>query len=786
MSSAREDEIFNAVENGTYRFALQQCQKLIKKYPKSTYYEVLNNYVLLESGKEEQSLTNSLAIMAKTPNDIKSLILLNRIFNKCHKPKEAQLVYENAAKKYPSFEILTQWFQLGCENGDYRTLQKASIALKNFQSGQRLFHLWAAFNSYLAANNDDATTIEKSLFPKLGLKIAQDLKPMKREQEVFVLVKLLQLNGQLDKIPDEIWEFTGKDKLDLELQIILLDTLDKLEDWQRLYETSILILVDYKLDDFNTWKHLIKSGLKLDKHQDVLKVISDYNNTRNSQLALVEYNLQAGNHLEESVFEYLSHLGTKNCAFLDIKNYISKIDSAKLLSWLEEQTIPEGEKGLIWTVNVLKFKAYFQRDTIFMNPDFIKENIANFNKYQPLVLKKVKTDFFPGDEFLLFIVESLLTKDFSLNNIVLSIIILENAALKDVHEFHIRLWLIQLYTLINCHTQARVHYDVLKVKQVQHDIFDHYLISRIGSILPSYDDFLKTDLQNYEKIEEETVYYTKVGFNKGAFNKLQGILEFQDKISKSALKTHVSLQGLKIGRLVNDKSIISYYNNVIENLQLDSEQYDNRDFKVFWNIGIDEELPLKSKVFANIPENLEEYNKIDLFLLSLVSGSSETGSEFDISSLTEIEKWSFSTILEVSKFLNKQVKDTTEIITLFQTIPKIPNVLTWEASHNIITIIDTTKSVQSMIATSLRSGKNYDKVQLNELKELNLKVLQNLREDTILSKRKATSASIDSLETQIQNDSLLKDLNIDRTTTNRVFEIIRQSNYEAFKILRIL
>jgi hypothetical protein len=91
-----------------------------------------------------------------------------------------------------------------------------------------------------------------------------------------------------------------------------------------------------------------------------------------------------------------------------------------------------------------------------------------------------------------------------------------------------------------------------------------------------------------------------------------------------------------------------------------------------------------------------------------------------------------------------------------------------------------------MIATSLRSGKNYDKVQLNELKELNLKVLQNLREDTILSKRKATSASIDSLETQIQNDSLLKDLNIDRTTTNRVFEIIRQSNYEAFKILRIL
>lgn len=782
MSSAKEEEILDAVENGMYRFALQQCQKLIKKSPNSTYYQVLNNYILLESGKSDEALKNCLEIMTKTPNDTKSLFLLNKIFLNLGKEKESQQIFENAARKYPSFELLTNWFHFGCETGDYRILQKSSISLKNFRSNQRLFNLWAAFNSYLGTINEDSTKIEQTLFPKLGLKLIDDLKPLKTEQEVFVLVKLLELNNDYNRIIDEIIEFTENDKLDLELQIILLDSLNKVENWEKLFEFSKLILIDYKLDDFNTWKYLIKSGLKLSKNDEILNIINNYNNTRNSQLALIEFNLQSGSKADDSIKNYLTKFGSKNSTFLDLKNYLKLIDSNGLLTWLNDQPIPENERGLSWIVNLTKLKVFLDND-LLLNEDFVIENIKNFNKFNHLIKKKIKTDFFQGDELLLFIINSLLIKDFSVKNIILSIIILENAILNDYHEFHLRLWLIQLYTLINCHSQAKVHYEVLKIKQIQHDIFDHYLVSRISSISPNYNEFLNDLISNYDRIEAENVYFLKVGYNKASFNKLKGILEFQERIDKSSLKNHIILQSLKIGKLTNDKLIISKNERLLKEINL-KNQFDNRDFKIFWDIGINEELRFKSNILSNIPTNLSEYNKIQLFLESLTNGSSiDIKNEFNLSTLTDIEKWSFDLILKVVEFLNNHETDLDQIKKLYK-FPNIPKELNWEVNHDIITIIDTTKSIQSLISNSLKTTKKRSVI--NDLKEVNIELLQKIREDLILDKKQELNKNINEVEIEINLNSILKDLNINQTTIKRIFEIIRNSNDESFKLLRIL
>lgn len=769
--SNKEDEILRAVENGTFKYALQLCSKQLKKSPNSTYFKVLNNYILLKSGKEKEAIDSSLTILEDIPSDIKSLELLNEIFNTVGLTNEAVQVYENAAKKHKTFDILRTWFHFGCDHANVRIIQKAAMAMKNHS---RLFKLWAAFASYMVANLKDATAVEKSLFPKLGLKTIEQCEPLKNEQEVYILVKLLEQNGSYDKIPDAVLKFSKHNKLDLELQIILLNAFDQIEDWENLYKWSHTVLVEYKLDDFNTWKYLIKSSIKLDK--DMTEIIESYN-SRNSKLANIELQSEKGNDIHEAVFAYLSSLGSKACAFPDIKNYIDKLDKDKFLGWLSQQNPSyDDDKGLIWNVNIMKFKAILNRD-LFQSKDFVNENIALWNKTKHLLSKKSKTDYFNGDEFILFVIQSLLSIDFSLKNIILSIIILETTIIKDEHEFHLRLWLIQLYSLINCHTQAKHHYDTLKIKNIQHDIFDHYFISRLGTQFPNAEE-LKAAFSIYAANERETVYFVKVGFNNGAFSKLESMIAFQQRLNNSIMKKHEVLQGIKIGRILNDKDVLNKYKKV----RLNDKISDNRDFKILWNVGIDEELPFSKELLANIPG--KNYIRVNEVQERIVFGQDVAIPEdLSLKGLTTAEKWSFELLCNLSVFLGtKDSEALSKVKELYSQVPEIPSTLTWELNNTLVSMIDVTKAAGSLLS----SVQGVSKKDHSDLKELNLSLLQKIRDDIIHDKRIEIGNIIDGLKTELQDNEYIKSLKIDNLAKDKILEIIGYSNNESFKLLRIL
>ncbi|CCH42762.1 hypothetical protein BN7_2306 [Wickerhamomyces ciferrii] len=770
--SSKENEIFNAIENGTYKHAQQLCAKVLKKNPNDSFYKVLNNYILAQSGKTTEAIELSKPFLEDPPSDLRSLELLVELFNELGLYDESLQVFENAAKKHKTFDIMKTWFHFGIEQSNVRIIQKASMGMKNLS---RLFKLWAAFSCYLVANLSDATMMEKTLFPKLGLKTIEQCEPLKNEQEIYIKVKLLQQTGGLQQIPDEILKFSKGNKLDLELQIILLDTFNKLEDWENLYKWSHIVLIDYKLDDFNTWKYLIKSLIKLSK--DITKIIDDYQ-TRNSKLAKLELNVQLNQDLHDSVVEYLKFLGHKACAFPDIKSYFHKIDSEKLLSWLETQPHSiNDDKGLIWNVNVMKFKALANPE-LFKSEKFINENIKLWNSSKHLLSSKSKTDYFNGDEFILFIIQSLLSIEFSTKNIILSIIILENTIIKDEHEFHLRLWLIQLYSLINCYTQARYHYNTLKIKNVQHDILDQFIISRLSTQFPNNED-LKISYQIYKSNEVETVHFNKIGFNQGSFNKLEKMIEFQKRLDTSILKNHEILQGLKIGRVLNDKEIINTY----KKLKINDEVSDNRDFHILWNVGIDEELSFKDELLQNIPG--ESYIKVHKIFEDIINDKDITISDgLDTSDLSTMEFWSFELLTNLYNFI--KTKDTdllTEIKESYNEVPDLPKDLSWEINNGIITILETTKSIQSILSNS---NQKINKKDLSDLKELNVSLLQKTRDDTILNKRQDIKNLIISLKSKLNDDEILSSLKINNGSKDKILEIIENSNNEAFKILRLL
>lgn len=766
MSSTKEQEILDACDNGTFKYAQQLAQKLVKKHPGSTYHRLLNNYVLLQMGKKEESIQSCREILAATPSDQQSIDLLTEMFESVGLQSEAQQVYQNAAKKYPTMDILVSWFHRGVETVDYRAMQKAAMSLAKLSS-QRLFQVWAAFTCYLASASEDATLLEKNLFPKLGLKIAESLKPMNNEQEVYVLIKLLLLNGMKERVMGEILAYSKTDKLDLELQINLLQTLDSLQDWESLYLWSHRVLVEYKLDDFDTWKYLIKSGIKLER--DVLAVISLFH-SRNSQLALIEYNIHIGDDPQPAVEAYLTNFISKPCAFYDLKHYVDQLEHEKLLDWLADLEIPKGEKGLVIDVNVRKFKLLFNRD-LLKDDAFMLDLIAIFNHYRPLLPSKSKTDFSATSEIILLVVQCLLTRDFSQESLITSVVILENAILQDAHEFHLRLWLIQLYMLLNCPTEALHHYDSLSIKQIQHDILDHYVLSRCSSVHPSASR-LEKSYEIYRSNDVETTYFTRVGFNKGAYNKLEKMLEFQKRLGNSYFKKHLALQGVKMGRLFNDKNLANDYKNV----KITTE-HDNRDFNIFWNFGIDEALGVKDQLLANLPSR--SYNTVVESIEKLVTGELEIlPQDLDTSSLTDVERWGFNTIVSVHKYLHDTCK-ISEVSKQYQTVPKISVGVSWRVTHDFITLVDCGKSVQVLISTLGKQKK------LNELKELNANLLSSLRDDKLLSLRQGLRTSLQGLHTAVHSSAVLKALEFD-SSVDKIFELVESSHLEQFKLMRML
>ncbi len=394
-----------------------------------------------------------------------------------------------------------------------------------------------------------------------------------------------------------------------------------------------------------------------------------------------------------------------------------------------------------------------------------------------MLSKKSKTDYFNGDEFILFIVQSLLSIEFSVANIVLSIIILENTVIKDDHEFHLRLWLIQLYSIINCHTQAKHHYDALKIKNVQHDILDHYIISRLSTQFPNADE-LKKSFSIYRANENETVYYVKIGFNNGAFNKLESMIEFQQRLNDSILKKHEVIQGIKIGRILNDKDIYNKYRKV----RINEKVSDNRDFNILWNVGIDEELEFKDQLLENIPG--KSYIKLNEVQERLVNGQDvPLADPLSFKGVTDAEKWSFEVLQNLSIFINTKDADSlSKVKELYAQVPKPPKTLSWKVNNSLVTIIDTAKSAQVLLSSTQKVNKKDH----SELKELNLSLLQKIRDDTILDKKVQITDAINNLKSELSDNEYLKKLNISNASKDKILEIIGYSNNEAFKLLRIL
>ncbi|SGZ49452.1 CIC11C00000003175 [Sungouiella intermedia] len=565
-----DDPILDAIKEGRFPSAKRDLASKLKRFPNKSYYWALNCYYLYATGQADQAEKECKTLKQKVPSDTESLEILSEVFTKLGNLRDALEVWENAVKKYPSTDLILTWFDRAVRAFDTRNMQKASLILHKHAKSKRQYGIWAALCYYLAGIDTEVDD-ERSAQLLLALDLLEKSSPLHSNQEIFVKVSVLAEQKEYAAIRNVVLPLKYRE---LELTIIYLDALEKLEDWNQLSIECKKLLFEEKFNDFDTWKYFIKASKYLGVSISDLKALNVIG-TRNSYVANMEIDKVYETSLQESVNAYFDKFASKPCCPVDLSNYeltsdfYHKIaDNASEL--LKSDTLTASDATTL--INIEKLQMI--KDSKYQ---------VQWSKYE----KYTSPDL--SDLYLMFAIQDL-KKNWSPEHIVQHIIHLEHYSQEDPENFRVKLWLMNLYGAINTASLVSKVYKNLKIKMIQNDLYLYKLqgepdLRNLNDLVQIYRFYLTSD-------GEVDATISKV-FEKELYSKLEDLLKFGKRLSISLSRHLAIIKTLSMARsLRND-----YYNYFYRILKESKEEIlsdtfsvrDNRDFTTEYKFGI--ELP---------------------------------------------------------------------------------------------------------------------------------------------------------------------------------------------------
>lgn len=795
--SDSDNEILNAIHQGAFKYAESILMPKLRKFPQKSYYWALECVLLLAKNSVEEAKGKAHSLLDKVPTEPQTLTMLHEVFLKLGRRKEATLVFENAARRYPLNNTINfRWFENSLRKSDYQDLQKATMSIQKHDKNERKYGLWASFACWLLClRTKDAK--QSQLFGKLGLRLIEQLSPLKDSQEAFVYVKLLSVFGSDDGIIDFLKDFKSKNIFDLDLKLLYLASMERLLKWNELCEYTSELLFQETFNDFSVWQLYIRSCAYTEvSYESVLSKICESESSRNTALAKIEAAAVYRRDCTFFMVQYYDSFKTKPCCFYDLKYYLDVSNFESLTSYIESHADDGIERNsmnhLLLIVNKEKFGLLFYRND--PGDNFTKYLDIHQGFYRVFQQKK-DSDTYPANELLLISMLYLLHRDESVANIVKCICTIHKL-LDDKSNFLLRLWLLKLYTYLNCQSPAILQYDLLKIKMLQHDTLSHHLLSR--NLFPSKENlnFLINIYRFYLTAEQENQENLEVGFHKQVYNKLESFFSFTNRVNNSLTKYNVILEILRVCRILGEKNYYSYFQRLVKEIGysiLNDEFliFDNRDFKSHAKIGNNDSS--FSELLNLGPKYSSEFIKLNILKeLIIMNIDNDYSSKFFklfnkelsgpciLSQLSTFEKWLYKCYLTLFKLV--KLENSKEVETLKNFLSKnlkkdkissfVPNddrIILWELNYVFVNLIDLNKII---ILISKYNNSEY-------LKTVSSSLVQDIKTFKVKEMQVTTLRNIKS---QVRLPEEL----IDKPFTDGIFELLENStvssSYTSLKI----
>ncbi|XP_071448582.1 N-alpha-acetyltransferase 25, NatB auxiliary subunit [Hetaerina americana] len=195
VSERRLRPIYDWLDVGNNKKALQEADKVLKKQPSFQCAKVLKALALLRLGKDDECEQILESVRQEVPCEDSTLQAMTLCYREIHKPEKICEIYEGATKKDPANEeLLTQLFMAHVRVNDYRKQQQTAMALYKLKP-KNPYYFWAVMSLVMQAYNADDKLSKGVVLPlaeRMVKKFVEEGK-VEAEQEVQLYLMILEM-----------------------------------------------------------------------------------------------------------------------------------------------------------------------------------------------------------------------------------------------------------------------------------------------------------------------------------------------------------------------------------------------------------------------------------------------------------------------------------------------------------------------------------------------------------------------------------------------------------------
>ncbi|KAA0704270.1 N-alpha-acetyltransferase 25 [Triplophysa tibetana] len=212
--------IYDYLDNGNNKMAIQQADKLLKKHKDLHCAKVLKAIGLQRTGKQDEAFTLAQEVAVLEPTDDNSLQALTILYREMHRPELVTKLYEAAVKKVPTSEDYhSHLFMAYARVGEYKKMQQAGMALYKIVP-KNPYYFWAVMSLVMQAISAQDEKLSQTMFLPLAERMVEKMvkeEKIEAEAEVQLYFMILERLGKYVEALEVVQGPLGE-KLTSELQ----------------------------------------------------------------------------------------------------------------------------------------------------------------------------------------------------------------------------------------------------------------------------------------------------------------------------------------------------------------------------------------------------------------------------------------------------------------------------------------------------------------------------------------------------------------------------------------
>uniref|UniRef100_A0AAQ6A7Q2 N(alpha)-acetyltransferase 25, NatB auxiliary subunit n=1 Tax=Amphiprion ocellaris TaxID=80972 RepID=A0AAQ6A7Q2_AMPOC len=619
--------IYDYLDNGNNKMAIQQADKLLKKHKDLHCAKVLKAIGLQRTGKQDEAFTLAQEVATLEPTDDNSLQALTILYREMHRPELVTKLYEAAVKKVPlSEEYHSHLFMAYARVGEYKKMQQA-ISAQDEKLAQTMF---------------------LPLAERMVEKMVKEEK-IEAEAEVQLYFMILERLGKCVEALEVIRGPLG-DKLTSELQsrenkcMMLYQRLQRWpecnalahklllknpDDWQFYpsYFDSLFHLMDQSWSPPEEGEHC-SEGLVHHTVAEVVRFVEerikcedgkDSRSLRGPYLARLElmHRLRERGCPEESLLgdplelmvQFFGKFGDKPCCITDLKIYLHLLSPEQHVQFINHlsEAVPlgeQGEEGFAFPEDTKALQRHLcvcqlsralglhHSLDIDGKLRLITELKAHYRHGLKFGKHALKTELQFSDMYCLMAAHvyiDLWTETGDENMAWQCLGILQEGLSHSSSNAQFKLLLLLLYCRLGAFEPVVDLYSSLDAKHVQHDTIG-FLLTRYAESLGQFaaaSQSCNFSLRFFHSNQKDTSEYIIQAYKYGAFEKIPEFIALRNRLNQSLHFAQVRTERMLLDLFLEADIVLSLEESV-KAMSLSAEDdipwdnmRDNRDLTVF-------------------------------------------------------------------------------------------------------------------------------------------------------------------------------------------------------------